>query len=72
MTQIEYLELLFNDCGFDTRAARNDFCSLRARRPIKYLDELNSYERSQLINELKDRKVAAMKPWRDDRDPRGE
>jgi hypothetical protein len=58
MTQNEYLEILFNDCGIDTRAKRNGFLTLRAGREIKYLDDLQPHEKSLIIGELKDRKAA--------------
>jgi hypothetical protein len=57
VTQNEYLEILFQDCGIDTRARRNDFYTVRVGREIKYLDDLQSHEKSLLINELKDRKA---------------
>lgn len=52
--QIEYLEILLNDCGYDTRAQRNGFLSDRAGREIKFLDEITKAEASAMISELKD------------------
>jgi hypothetical protein len=54
MTQEEYILLLFNDLGIDTRVGRNAYLSREFNRPIAYLDELTTQERSQLIGILKD------------------
>jgi hypothetical protein len=71
MTQSEYLEILLSDCGFDTRAKRNDFLTLRVGRTVKFLDDMNSYEKHQMIELLKERKQAAMIAGvEDDFDPR--
>lgn len=50
--QIEYLEILFNDCGF-SRAQSRDYLSLRVGRTIKYLDELSGAEASRFIADMK-------------------
>lgn len=55
MTQIEYLEILFNDVGFD-RLQRNGYLSRIFNRTIKYLDELSVTEKSYIIDQLKKRK----------------
>ena len=54
MTQIEYIAIPFDDCGF-VAAQRRDFLALRfgGRR---YTDELTPAERSSLIEDLKSRK----------------
>lgn len=54
--QIQYLEVLFTDCGFTTRIMRNDFLSVRTRRAIRYLDDLTKVEASQFIEELRKQK----------------
>jgi hypothetical protein len=53
--QINYLELLFNDLGFDRRA-RNAFMSEELQRSIRFLDELTSAEASRIITALRERK----------------
>lgn len=57
--QIEFLEILFNDCGFTTRLVRNDYLSRRLGRRIGYLDELTFLEVKDLIPELKQRRDEA-------------
>ncbi len=58
MTQEEYISILFNDCGFKSTIDRKSFISRRF--PGKnYSDELDGYERSMLINELKDIKLGS-------------
>lgn len=68
MTQAEYIEILLNDCGIDTRKARNAYLSSLFGRRIEYLDDLDdsrapygmtSVERSRAIEALKDKKDAA-------------
>lgn len=54
--QINYIEILSNDVGLDTRAKRNDFISIRVGREIKFLDELTKIEASQIIVELRTKK----------------
>jgi len=70
MTQNEYLEILLNDCGFDTRAKRNDFVSLCIGRRISYLDDMKLYEKSQMIDLLKERNKAIAEGVEADFDPR--
>jgi hypothetical protein len=69
MTQIEYMEILFNELGFN-RAQRNDYLTNRFRRQIRHLDALSKSEASFVIDDLKSRKVVP--PPRDDRDPEDE
>ena len=66
MTQAEYIEILLNDCGIDTRKTRNAWLSSVIGREVKYLDEYHvekapfgttSGERSLIINTLKDKKA---------------
>jgi len=66
MTQIEFLEILFNELGFN-RAQRNDYLTNRFRRRIRHLDELNKSEASSVIDDLRSRRVVRL--VRDDRDP---
>jgi hypothetical protein len=54
MDQLEYLALLFNDCGFDTAKARAAWMTREFNRPVKFADELDSHERSLAITALKD------------------
>lgn len=56
MSQEEYLEILFADCGIDTRAKRNDWIALRIYHKVQYLDDLSTAEKSMLIKLLKDLK----------------
>jgi hypothetical protein len=56
MTQDEYIELLCNDLGLDTRIRRNAFISREFGREVKYLDELTGNERHRLVEMLKDRR----------------
>jgi len=53
--QINYLEILFNDLGFD-RAARKAFMSEELGRTIRFLDELTTAEASRIITALRERK----------------
>jgi hypothetical protein len=57
--QINYLEILFNDLGFD-RTARKAFMSEETGRPVRFLDELTSAEASRIITALKERKEEAV------------
>jgi len=66
MTQIEFLEILFNELGFN-RAQRNDYLTNRFRRQVRHLDELNKSEASSVIDDLRARRVVRV--VRDDRDP---
>lgn len=50
--QIDFIESLCIDCGFDTRAKRNDFVSRVCNREVKYLDGLAILEASMVIEEL--------------------
>jgi hypothetical protein len=56
--QMNYLEILFGDLGFD-RAARNAFMSQELGRHIRFLDELTVGEARRMITELKKRKKEA-------------
>jgi len=68
LTQLEYISLLFQECGFDTHAARKGF--LLPRFGASYADELDSDERSRAITELKDirdgQRDHARADWRED------
>ena len=57
MTQEEYLQILFNDLGFD-RAARNAWLSDKMGQEVRYLDDpvLTKRIKSMLIDELKQMK----------------
>ena len=50
--QIEYIEILSNDCGF-TRKARNVWLSLEVDRIINSVDMLDKNEATDIINLLK-------------------
>ena len=65
MDQTEYLEILFNDCGFSPSQWR-DFLGLRygGRR---HFDELSTSEKHQLIGEMKERRPTPP-PCDDDED----
>jgi len=52
--QIDYIEILCNDVGFDTRIKRLDFISNLLGYQVKYLDDLALPEASQVIEKLKD------------------
>ena len=56
MTQVEYLAILFADCGYDTAAQRKGW--LFKRFDKFYTDDLTSEERSRAIEALKDEKAA--------------
>ena len=49
---IDYMNILFNDCGFD-RTTRNAYLTARFHRIIKYLDDLRYYEAVEVIKTLK-------------------
>lgn len=53
--QINFLEILFNDLGFD-RKNRNAFLSRELGREVHYLDDLTIAEASRFINALLERK----------------
>ena len=55
--QINFLEILFNDLGFD-RVSRNAWLTEEAGREIHFLDELTIGEASRFIETLKDNKEA--------------
>ena len=52
--QIDYIEILCNDVGFDTRVKRNDFISNLLGYKVKFLDDLAGLEASQVIQALKE------------------
>lgn len=56
--QINYLEILFRDLGFNRRQ-RNAFLTAELERPVRFLDELTSAEASRIITSLKERKDEA-------------
>lgn len=53
MTQQEYIDILFDDLGFNL-TQRKDFLWLRYG--VKYSDELDTRAKSLLIDDLKSRK----------------
>jgi len=55
-SQINFLEILLNDCGFGSRLQRMDFVSTESDREIKFLDELTAFEASTLIDTLTKRR----------------
>jgi hypothetical protein len=56
MTQIEYIQMLFHDCGYDTASQRKGW--LHKRFGKEFADELWADERSRAIEMLKDEKAA--------------
>jgi hypothetical protein len=56
MTQDEYILILFADCGFHEKKQQNGFMSLLLGRTVQYIDELNTAEKSRIIEALKFRK----------------
>ena len=52
MSKSEYLEILFNDVGFN-RATRKAWLSDRLGRDIVFLDDLSPQEAHGVIEELK-------------------
>lgn len=50
--QIDYIEILCNDVGFDTQIKRNDFISNLLGYKVTFLDELAIPEASQVIEKL--------------------
>lgn len=55
MTQVEYIAILFNDCGYDTAAQRKGW--LQKRFEVNFADELDSRQRSLAIEQLKEEKA---------------
>lgn len=56
VTQLEYIAILFNDCGYDTASHRKGW--LQRRFGVNFSDELDSRQRSLAIEELKEEKNA--------------
>lgn len=54
MTQVEYIAVLFADCGYDTAAQRKGW--LRLRFHADFPDELTVSQRSRAIEMLKQEK----------------
>lgn len=48
--QVRYIDLLFNDCGFDLLGKKG---LLKADYKVQYTDELTKAQASKLIEELK-------------------
>ena len=65
MTQVEYITLLFQECGFDTTVQRAAFLHREFgdhyEKPITYADALTPSDRSRLIEILKDVKAGQRK-----------
>jgi hypothetical protein len=55
MTQVEYIAILFTDCGYDTSAQRRGWIQKRFGK--SFADELDSRERSLAIESLKEEKA---------------
>jgi len=70
MTALEYIRILFYDCGFDTVKQREAFINrefgAKYEGPIHYADELNSQDRLRLIEILKDIKAGQQERSRAD------
>ncbi len=62
LTALEYIAILFNDCGFDTSRQRSAFMErefgAKYGKPIHYADELGAADRALLIEILKDVKAS--------------
>ena len=63
MTQDEYMGILFNELGFDTKTLKMGFINKRImrltpRQSVKYYDEMSTSEKSRIIDELKDMRYA--------------
>jgi hypothetical protein len=56
ITQNEYIEILCQDVGIDTRLKRNDWISLRVYHKISHLDDLSKAEKSMIIDLLLEKK----------------
>jgi hypothetical protein len=56
LTQIEYIAILFADCGYDTASQRKGWIQRRFGK--SFADDLDSRERSMAIEELKEEKGA--------------
>lgn len=58
MTQDDYMDLLFNELGFDTKTLKMGFINKRISRfppkEINYYDEMKPWDKSRIIDELKD------------------
>lgn len=66
MNQLEYIALLFADCGFNTSKQREAWLTREFKRPVKYADDLQSWERSRVIDILKDIKKGQQEKARAD------
>ncbi len=55
MTQAEYIQILFQDCGYETAAQRRGWLQLRFGK--QHADELTSGQRSAAIEYLKNEKM---------------
>jgi hypothetical protein len=64
--QIDYMSILFIDCGF-TLKARKEFLKHRFGRDIAFLDDLSRFEASQVIEELRDQKEQSV--WKSEQEP---
>ena len=60
MTQDEYIEILFRQCGYDTHNMKKAFLSAELGRKVSYTDELTPGDKSKIIDELK--RIAGWSP----------
>jgi hypothetical protein len=60
MTREDFLEILFNDLGFD-RTQRNRWLSAEAKRSIRYLDDLTGAEQSALHRQVESHEAGSGK-----------
>jgi hypothetical protein len=67
MEQTEYLQILLDAAGFETRLKRNAYLSRECGREIKYLEDMTQVERHRLIEELKERRNRDRPEREDDR-----
>ena len=68
--QIDYIDILCNDVGLDTRVKKMDFISNLLGWKVPYLDEIATPEASEVIRMLKEmremKKTLGFDPDRDD------
>lgn len=62
LPQTELLDKLFISAGYDTRAKRNDWLSLRVGRQVRFLDDLSRLEASRMIGALQDDLQSSNRP----------
>ena len=67
--QIQYMEILFNDCGFDTRIKRLDYLIIR-NIDVRFLDQMTVRQALVVIEDLLERRGEKRRePWDDRNGP---